>query len=365
MRKYLPVGILCGLVILLQLFTLITGTAYYLTQLTMAAYYALVAVGLCMLMGYAGQISLGQAGFFAIGGYTAASITTINLTESADEPVVAFMARIGLLQEGTNIYGDELLYVHPWLTCVLAVVITALIAFLIGIPVLKLKGHYLAMATLGFGIIVYRVVLGTPFFGEADGISSVPAFTILPGLSVNGDFSARISNYYIAWGALVAGVIILINIIHSRPGRALRSLHGSENAAQAVGINTARYKLNVFVLSAVYAALAGVLLTHYNGGIGPSEAGSLKSVRYVAIVAVGGMANLWGTLIAGVLLNFLSLRGVFGHFDHAVFGIILITVMLFAPGGILKIEFLQPLRKRIKTGAANAITRIRGRHDGS
>jgi branched-chain amino acid transport system permease protein len=77
------------------------------------------------------------------------------------------------------------------------------------------------------------------------------------------------------------------------------------------------------------------------------------------------MANLWGTLIAGVLLNFLSLRGVFGHFDHAVFGIILITVMLFAPGGILKIEFLQPLRKRIKTGAANAITRIRGRHDGS
>ncbi len=365
MRKYLPVGILCGLVILLQLFTLITGTAYYLTQLTMAAYYALVAVGLCMLMGYAGQISLGQAGFFAIGGYTAASITTINLTESAEAPFVAFLARLGLLQSGTNIYGDELLYVNPWLTCILAVLITALVAFLIGIPVLKLKGHYLAMATLGFGIIVYRIALGTPFFGEADGISSVPAFKILPGLSVNGDFSARISNYYIAWGALAAGVIILINIIHSRPGRALRSLHGSENAAQAVGINTARYKLNVFVLSAVYAALAGVLLTHYNGGIGPSEAGSLKSVRYVAIVAVGGMANLWGTLIAGVLLNFLSLRGVFGHFDHAVFGIILITVMLFAPGGILKIEFLQPLRQRIKTGAAAAVNRIRGRNDDS
>ena len=105
-----------------------------------------------------------------------------------------------------------------------------------------------------------------------------------------------------------------------------------------MGVNTSRFKFYVFVLSAVYAALAGVFLTHYNGGIGPSEAWVMKSVRYVALVAVGGMANIWGTLIMGVGLTFLSLRGVFGSYDDAVFGAILILVMFFAPDGILSIR---------------------------
>jgi branched-chain amino acid transport system permease protein len=106
-----------------------------------------------------------------------------------------------------------------------------------------------------------------------------------------------------------------------------------------VGIDTARFKLRVFVLSAVFAAVAGVFMTHYNGGIGPSEAGVMKSVRYVAIVAVGGMAHLWGALFMGVVLNFLSLRGVFGSYDDAVFGLILIIIMLFAPKGILELNW--------------------------
>ncbi|MFC1827928.1 branched-chain amino acid ABC transporter permease, partial [Thermodesulfobacteriota bacterium] len=123
-----------------------------------------------------------------------------------------------------------------------------------------------------------------------------------------------------------------------RVGRALRSIHGAEEAANAMGVNTARYKLYIFVLSAVFAAIAGVFVTHYNGGIGPSEAGVMKSVRYVAIVAVGGMANIWGALIMGIVLNFLSLRGVFGSYDDAVFGVILVIIMLFAPEGILNIN---------------------------
>ena len=102
-----------------------------------------------------------------------------------------------------------------------------------------------------------------------------------------------------------------------------------------MGVNVARYKLGLFVLSAVFAAVAGVFLTHYNGGIGPSEASITKSIRYVAIVAVGGMANLWGAVAASVALNFLSLRGYFGSYDEAVFGAILVIVMLFAPDGIL------------------------------
>jgi len=167
-------------------------------------------------------------------------------------------------------------------------------------------------------------------------------------VSVSGDFSSRVQNYYIAWILVVAGVILLRNLIDSRVGRALRAIHGAEDAADSMGVDTARFKLHVFVLSAVFAAVAGVFMTHYNGSIGPSEAGVMKSVRYVAIVAVGGMAHLWGALIMGIVLNFLSLRGVFGTYDDAVFGIILILIMLFAPDGLLRINLHHKLRRLFK-----------------
>ena len=108
-------------------------------------------------------------------------------------------------------------------------------------------------------------------------------------------------------------MVLLVNLINSRVGRALRSIHGAEDAANAMGVDTARYKLSTFMLSAVLASVAGVFLTHFNGGIGPSEASIMKSVRYVAIVAVGGMGSIWGTLIMSVVLNFLSLRGLLRH----------------------------------------------------
>ena len=140
-------------------------------------------------------------------------------------------------------------------------------------------------------------------------------------------------------------MVLLLNLIDSRVGRALAAVHGAEDAAEAMGIPTARYKLNMFVLSAVFAALAGVLLTHYNGGIGPSEAGVMKSVRYVAIVAIGGMANLWGAVSMSLVLNYLSLRGYFGTYDDAVFGVILILIMLFAPDGLLRRHLLSDLKR--------------------
>ncbi|MDO8947821.1 MAG: branched-chain amino acid ABC transporter permease [Desulfocapsaceae bacterium] len=335
MKRLLAILPLLIVVVLIQLLTTWTGTQFYLTQMTMAAYYSLLIIGLCVLMGYAGQISLGHAGFFAIGGYLSAALTTRNLMPYREEWLVRLLDAGGLLQSGKDMYGADLLVVWPWAAAIFAVLIAALIAVLIGIPVLKLKGHYLAMATLGFGIIIYRLVLATPWFGEADGISGVPPFELLPGLVVRGDISGRVQNYYIAWGMLIFGLFLLLNLIHSRIGRALRAIHGSEDAADAMGVNISRFKLQTFVLSAVFAAIAGILLTHFNGGIGPSEAGVMKSVRYVAIVAVGGMAHLWGALIMGVLLNFLSLRGVFGSYDDAVFGLILILIMLFAPNGIL------------------------------
>jgi branched-chain amino acid transport system permease protein len=344
LRRYIPVLGLLAVVVGIQLVTHFTETTYYLTQLTMSAYYSVVVIGLCVLMGYGGQISLGHAGFFAIGGYLAGALTTHNLLPIKDHGLVVFLDKIGLLINSKDLYGGDLLAVEPWAACIIAVLTAGLIAFAIGGPVLKLKGHYLAMATLGFGIIIYRIALASAYFGEADGISEVPGFKLLPGIEVSGSFGARVLNYYIAWGVVILGIILLLNLIHSRVGRALRSIHGAEEAANAMGVNTARYKLYIFVLSAVFAALAGVLVTHYNGGIGPSEAGVMKSVRYVAIVAVGGMAHLWGALIMGIVLNFLSLRGVFGSYDDAVFGVILIVIMLFAPQGILKINPWQQIK---------------------
>ena len=345
LKQYMPVLLLLCAVVCIQLLTWLFNASYYLTQLTMSAYYAIVAVGLCMLMGYAGQISLGQAGFFAIGGYTAATITTQNLAAFADFPFATFLSKIGLLLEKTNFYGEKILYLSPWISFFAAMAITIVVALLVGRPVLSLKGHYLAMATMGFGIIIYRIVLGTGAFGEADGISNVPGFSLLPGITVSGSMSARVLNYYIAWFFVILCLIVLIQLIHSRVGRSLRALHGGEEAADAMGVNTARAKLNIFVISAVFASLAGVLLTHYNGGIGPSEASVGKSVRYLAIVAVGGMANLWGTLIMSLVLNFLSLRGVFGSLDDAVFGGVLILVMLFAPDGFLRVALLRDIRR--------------------
>jgi len=345
-KRYLPIAGLLGIVICVQQLTSATDTAYYLTQLTMAAYYSLLIIGLCVLMGYAGQISLGHAGFFAIGGYLSAALTSNDFSAYRETVVMRVMDSAGLLMHRQSLYGEPLLNIQPWPACIIAVVVAVIIAFLLGIPVLKLKGHYLAMATLGFGIIIFRVVLAAEFFGEADGISEVPSFQLFPGVAVTGNFSDRVQNYYIAWVLLLLGMVLLLNLIHSRVGRALRAIHGSEEASEAIGVDTARYKLYTFVISAAFAAVAGSFITHYNGGIGPSEASVMKSVRYVAIVAVGGMANLWGVLIMGILLNFMSLRGMFGTYDDAVFGVILILIMLFAPQGILSLRIRNIFRTK-------------------
>ena len=276
MKRYLPVLLLAALVVAVQLLVTALKAEFLLTQLTMSAYYTLVTLGLCLLMGYAGQVSLGHAGFFAIGGYTTAVLSTA---------------------------GAGLLAFAPWLSLPAAVVVTAAVALVIGVPVLRLRGHYLAMATLAFGFIVSRVILGTAIFGQADGISDIPAVRLFAGLVLSGKRAVRVQNYYIAWTLVTVGLLFAVNLIGSRVGRALRAIHGNEEAAAAMGIDVARYKLAVFVLSAVYAATGGACLAHFNAGIGPGEAGVMKSVRYLALVAAGGMGSPWGTVAVSVRVD--------------------------------------------------------------
>ncbi len=343
LRRYAPVLATAVLVVLLHGVLASAGATYYMTQITMSAYYALVIIGLCLLMGYAGQASLGHAGFFAIGAYASAVLTTFNLGPYAQSRFVAGCGSLGLTVQWKSLYGADVLSFTPWAAFVAALILTGVVALVIGASVIRLKGHYLAMATLGFGLIVYRVALGTPVLGQADGVSGVPPFVLLGELQVNGRAPFRVENYYIAWSVVLVTMVLAVNLVHSRVGQALRSIHESEEAAHSLGVNTYRYKLAVFVLSALFAAVGGVLMTHYNGSIGPAEATVMKSVRYVAIVAVGGMANLWGAMVMGVLLNFLSLRGVFGSYDDTVFGAILVGMMIFSPQGVLRALGLQSL----------------------
>ena len=155
----------------------------------LAAYYALAALGLCLLLGYAGQISLGQAGFFAIGGYISAILSNAGL-----DPRLAF---------------------------IVSIISAALIAFIIGIPVLKLKGHYLAMATLGFGVIIEKLVRGIPALGGADGISNVPDFPLIGSIHITGGRADRMPNYIIAFTLVALALFMLTNLLSSRSGRAL------------------------------------------------------------------------------------------------------------------------------------------------
>ncbi len=259
-----------------------------------------------------------------------------------------FLLKGGVLVQRQDLYGNAMLSFAPWAAMIAALVAAGLIAFLIGLPILRLRGHYLAMATLGFGLIIYRIVLGSQALGQADGISNVPPFPLFGSLQINGRPMFRIENFYIAWASVIVAMMLAINLSHSRVGRALRSIHQSEEAADSLGINTYRYKLAVLVLSALLAAAGGVFLTHYNGNIGPSEVTVMKSVRYVAIVAVGGMANLWGAMLMGLVLNFLSLRGVFGTYDDAVFGAILIVIMLLSPQGLLRGDIIKLLFARLR-----------------
>ncbi len=348
LSRGLPLLLMAVGVVALQLGISASGRTFYMTQLIMALYYTLVVLGLCLVMGYAGQVSLGHGGFFAIGGYTSALLTTLDLSPHLAPAAQETLTRIGLLSVRTNVYGVTLVTVSPWPAFLAALVLTAVIALVLGFPSLRLKGHYLAMATLGFVMIVYRILLGSRATGFADGITGVPAWRLAPGLTVTGGMRDRVMNYYIAWGVVLLALALLRNLVASRHGRALRSIHDSETAANAMGVNTPRLKLQAFVISAVLAAAAGSFLTHYSGGIGPSEADAMKSVRYLTLVAAGGMANLWGSLFVSIILTFLSLRGVFGSYDHAVFGAILIAIISFAPNGPLHLASRLLHRRRRK-----------------
>lgn len=293
-------GGLILLAVVIGTLPLLLTNAYTYDVAIRIAINATVVVGLNLLIGYAGQISLGHAGFFGLGAYASAV-----LTGNYNWPSLLALCTGALL--------------------------VAILAFLIARPILRLKGHYLAMATLGFGMII-AIVLNNEaaITGGPDGMV-VPAFTLF-GWELYGERAW----YWVFGGLLLIAVWIALNLIDSPVGRALRAVHGSEVAAQVSGIDTTGYKVRVFVVSAVFAGIAGSLAAHYGGFITPAEASFFRSIEFVTMVVIGGMASTFGAVLGAVLLTLLpqALTG-FEDWEIIVFGAILMLTMIFLPKGLL------------------------------
>jgi branched-chain amino acid transport system permease protein len=293
-------GGMLALAAIIAVLPLFLPNSFYYDVVIKAGLSAIVCIGLNLLIGYAGQISLGHAGFFGLGAYASAILTGTH----GWPPTAALLAGAA----GTG-----------------------LLAFAVARPIMKLRGHYLAMGTLGLGIIISIVLTQeVELTGGPDGMP-VYGFSAL-GWEPSGD---------LVWYAIVGGLLLLtvwlaLNIVESPVGRALRAVHGSEAAAQTMGVDVVRYKVLVFVVSAVLASVAGSVFVHYEGFITPTEAGFVHSIELVTMVVLGGMASIYGAVVGAAILTALPQFLTFLHdYEMLGFGAIMMGVMIFMPKGLV------------------------------
>jgi branched-chain amino acid transport system permease protein len=294
---------------------------YLMNVLVFVGINTMLAVALNLLLGYAGQISLGHAGFFGLGAYLSGVLTAT--------------------------YG-----LNPWLVMPLAAAVVGVIACLIGFPILKLKGHYLAMATLGLGIIIYIVFNETvDYTGGPSGLSGIPNLAVA-GIIFDSDFK----NYYLIWGFTLAVVLFAVNLANSRVGRALRAVHDSEVAARVMGVNARLLKVQIFTLSAVISSLAGSLYAHTMTFVSPASFGFNFSIELLTMVVIGGLGSVYGSFLGAALLTLLPefLRAA-QDYDIIIYGGLLMVMVMFMPGGLVRgvPELFRMLFKR-KGGTGHA-----------
>ncbi len=293
-------AILGTLLLVLAVVPLVLPSPFHLRVATLVWINATAALGLALLIGLAGQVSLGHAGFMGIGAYATA-------------------------------LGPKHLGLDPLSSMALGIFAAALLALLVGRPILRLKGHYLAVATLGLGILVHLVIVSeVPVTGGPDGIQ-LPHVELL-GRRVTGPELW----YWITGTGVVLAAWLALNLEDSSTGRALRALHDSEIAASVVGVDVARHKLVVFVIAAVYAALAGGLFALFNRFVTPDVAGFLRSIELVTMVVIGGMGSILGAVVGAALLTVLpQALTVFHEYEHAVLGLLIVLFMVFLRQGIV------------------------------
>lgn len=285
----------------LLLFPLVENNPYTLGLTNLIAIHAIVVLGLNLFIGYAGQISLGHAAFFGLGAYGSA-IATVTFE------------------------------LNPWLAMLVVALIVALVALLIGIPVLRLSGHYLAMATLGMNFVFHTILL------QWDEVTGGPSgFSGIPYLAI-GDFEFydEVRLHYLIWGVAMICLLLCLNLVRSGVGRGLAALAGDETAAAALGVNIRTAKIKVFVLSAVLASVAGSLFAHTYTFVSPDSFGIFTSADLVIMVVIGGMGSIWGSLFGAGLITLLpEWMDLFETYKDFVHGGILVLVLMFLPQGLI------------------------------
>ena len=273
------------------------SNAYYLSVLSFAATRFMMALGISLLLGQAGQISLGQAAFVGIGAYGSSILTTA-------------------------------LGFNPWVAMLVAAVLAAAIAGMVGIPTLKLKGYYLAMATLGINEIIYILLVQLKSLTKGtDGLTGIPS------LGIGGlDLSGPRAYHLVSWGVALLMFRFALNLSSSRVGRSLRALRQSEPAAESLGVDSSQRKVQIFMIAAVFASIAGSFDAFHVQYISPESYTITFSIILITGVIIGGLRSLWGalwgTLVIIILPEFLD--RVNEDLTNLVFGVLLIAIMVLS-----------------------------------
>ncbi len=278
----------------------LSSSGYVVTLIGFAAIYGVFCTGLNFFMGYTGQASFGQNAFAALGGYGSAILTA-------------------------NYYWD------PVLALLVSMVLSGVIAAVVGYPTLRLRGHYLAMATFALGLITYEISIEWNSLTQGYmGLSGIPPLGI-----GKYELVSEKHQLIVLTMVMLLGVWVSVRLRDSRFGRALRAIAGSEAAANALGINVARYKLAAFVVAAVYASVAGSLFAHFVGFISPEVFGASMVILSFTMLYLGGVGTTWGPIIGALIVSLLPevLRGL-KEMQDVVYSVVLIAILIFAPRGL-------------------------------
>jgi branched-chain amino acid transport system permease protein len=304
-------GVVLLIAVLVAVLPFVLPSLFYVRIAALVFIFALAVLGLNLLMGFAGQVSLGHAGFFGIGAYAVAVAPTH-------------------------------LSIPSWAAIVGGGVLAGLIAYVVGRPILRLKGHYLAVATLGMGLMIAMVFTNEArWTGGPDGMP-VPRLEVL-GTALRGSLTW----YWISGATLVIGAALAINLIDSPTGRAFRAVHDSETAARVLGIDVARYKLTAFMISAAYAAIAGSLFVHAVGFVSPEVFGLPMVVMSFTMLYVGGIGTIAGPALGAIIISVLpeSFR-TFKDYQDLAYGAALIVILIYAPRGLASLPELSARWRR-------------------
>jgi branched-chain amino acid transport system permease protein len=308
-------GVWALIAVAAMLVPLLIANDFLLGVFDIIAINALVAVGLCILMGFAGQLSIAHGAFFALGAYGSAILSVRGL------PVIAAI--------------------------VLAQILTALVALAIGAAVLRLRGHYLAVATLAFAVIVETVIKEAPdLTGGLAGLGGIAPLS-LGGIGLGSDRAF----YYVAWSVLLLGILFAVNLAESRFGLVLRAIREGEDVARQFGVSAHSYKIRAFVIASLYASLAGSLYAHYVLFLGPDTGSLGYAIDIILALAVGGFSVIWGALLGVASVTFLNeYFADFAQWKPIAFGSVLIVIMMTAPQGLL--PALMHMTARLRRGVA-------------